>query len=205
MCANIPKTLTPVNTLPLRFLSYKLLVLLLFLTGQRVQTAHKFQIDDIKLTDDNVYIEVSELIKTSKPGCHIELFNLPAFKEDSSLFIVLVLKEYLNKTSMIRKATQLFLNCIKPYANVSKATLARCVKEVLKLSGIDIKTFKPQSIISTSTSAAVCTTGISIDKVLKSAGWSQESTFRKYYHKPVSKENYDDNYSIQLLKSTLNK
>ena len=54
-------------------------------------------------------------------------------------------------------------------------------------------------------SADVCTAGISIDKVLKSAGWSQESTFRKYYHKPVSKENYDDNYSIQLLKSTLNK
>lgn len=86
------KTLTPVNTLSLRFLSYKLLVLLLLLTGQRVQTVHKLTIDDIKLTDDNVYIEVSELIKTSKPGRHIEPFNLPAFKEDSSLCIVLVLK-----------------------------------------------------------------------------------------------------------------
>lgn len=124
------KTLTPVSTLPLQFLSYKLLVLLLLLTGQRVQTVNKLKIDDIKLTDDNVYIEVSELIKTSKPGCHLEPFNLPVFKEDSSLCIVLVLKEYLNKTSMIRKSTQLFLNCIKAYANVSKATLARWVKEV---------------------------------------------------------------------------
>jgi hypothetical protein len=61
--------------------------------------------------------------------------------------------------------------------------LARWVKEVLKLSGIDIKTFKPHNIRSASTSAAVCTADNSIDKVLKSAGWSQESTFRKYYNK----------------------
>lgn len=130
------KTLTPVNTLSLRFLLYKLLILLLLLTGQGVQTVHKLTIDDIKLTDDNVYIEVSELIKTSKPGRHIEPFNLQTFKEDSSLCIALVLKEYLNRTSVIRKSTQLFLTCIKPYANVSKA---RWVKEVLKLRGIDIK------------------------------------------------------------------
>ena len=156
------------------------------LTGQRVQTVHKLNSDDIMLTDDNVYIEVSELMKTSKPGRHIEPFNLPAFKEDSSLCIVLVLKEYLNRTSVIRKSTQLFLNCIKPYANVSKVTLARWVKEVLKLSGIEMKTFKPHSRRTTSTSADVCTAGIGIDKVLKSAGWSQESFFRKYYNKPVS-------------------
>ena len=110
------KTLTHVNTLSLRLLLYKLLVLLLLLTGQRVQTVHKLTIDNIKLTDDNVYIEVSELIKTSKLGRHIEPFNLSTFKEDSSLCIVLVLKEYLNRTSVIRKSTQLFLNCIKPYA-----------------------------------------------------------------------------------------
>ena len=110
------KTLTHVSTLSLRLLSYKLLVLLLLLTGQRVQTVRKLTIDNNKLTDDNVYIEVSELIKTSKLGRHIEPFNLSTFKEDSSLCIVLVLKEYLNRTSVIRKSTQLFLNCIKPYA-----------------------------------------------------------------------------------------
>lgn len=50
------KTLTPVYMLSLRVLSYKLVTLLLLLTGQRLQTIHSLDLDDITVTDSNIYI-----------------------------------------------------------------------------------------------------------------------------------------------------
>ena len=72
-------------------------------------------------------------------------------------------------------------------------------KNVLKLAGIDISVFKPHSIRSASTSVAhKC--NVSIDVILKAAGWSNESTFRKFYNRPVTIKSYDEHYSVKILK-----
>ncbi|CAG2249708.1 unnamed protein product [Mytilus edulis] len=110
------KTLTPVYMLSLRVLSYKLVTLLLLLTGQRLQTIHSLDLDDITVTDSNIYIDVRSLLKCSKPGRHLQPIELPAFIEDKSLCIVTVLKEYLVRTSCFRKTQKLILSCIKPYS-----------------------------------------------------------------------------------------
>ncbi|CAG2254849.1 unnamed protein product [Mytilus edulis] len=179
------KTLSPVYMLSLRVLTYKLVTLLLLLTGQRLQTIHSLDLDDITVTDSNIYIDVRSLLKCSKPGRHLQPIELPAFIEDKSLCIVTVLKEYLARTSCFRKTQKLILSCIKPYSHVSKDTLGRWVKIVLQSAGVDITIYKPHSTRSASTSAALrCAT--SIDTILKAAGWSNESTFRKFYDKPVS-------------------
>ncbi|CAG2240323.1 unnamed protein product [Mytilus edulis] len=194
------KTLSPVYMLSLRVLTYKLVTLLLLLTGQRLQTIHSLDLDDITVTDSNIYIDVRSLLKCSKPGRHLQPIELPAFIEDKSLCIVTVLKEYLVRTSCFRKTQKLILSCIKPYSHVSKDTLGRWVKIVLQTAGVDITIYKPHSTRSASTSAALrCAT--SIDTILKAAGWSNESTFRKFYDKPVSKQNYNDNYSVKVLRS----
>ncbi|CAG2212660.1 unnamed protein product [Mytilus edulis] len=194
------KTLSPVYMLSLRVLTYKLVTLLLLLTGQRLQTIHSLDLDDITVTDSNIYIDVRSLLKCSKPGRHLQPIELPAFIEDKSLCIVTVLKEYLARTSCFRKTQKLILSCIKPYSHVSKDTLGRWVKIVLQSAGVDITIYKPHSTRSASTSAALrCAT--SIDTILKAAGWSNESTFRKFYDKPVSKQNYNDNYSVKVLRS----
>ncbi|CAC5410279.1 unnamed protein product [Mytilus coruscus] len=177
------KTLTPVYMLSLRVLSYKLVTLLLLLTGQRLQTIHSLDLDDITVTDSNISIDVRSLLKCSKPGRHLQPIELPAFIEDNSLCIVTVLKEYLVKSSCFRKTQKLILSCIKPYSHVSKDTLGRWVKIVLQTSGVDINIYKPHSTRSASTSAALqCAT--SVDTILKAAGWSNESTFRTFYDKP---------------------
>ncbi|CAC5410282.1 unnamed protein product [Mytilus coruscus] len=194
------KTLTPVYMLSLRVLSYKLVTLLLLLTGQRLQTIHSLDLDDITVTDSNIYIDVRSLLKCSKPGRHLQPIELPAFIEDNSLCIVTVLKVYLVRTSCFRKTQKLILSCIKPYSHVSKDTLGRWVKIVLQTSGVDITIYKPHSTRSASTSAALrCAT--SVDTILKAAGLSNDSTFRKFYDKPVSKQNYNDNYSVKVLRS----
>lgn len=108
------------------------------LTGQRLQTIHSLDLDDITVTDSNIYIDVRSLLKCSKPGRHLQPIELPAFIEDNSLCIVTVLKEYLVRTSCFRKTQKLILSCIKPYSHVSKDTLGRWVKIVLQTSGVDI-------------------------------------------------------------------
>ncbi|VDI63893.1 Hypothetical predicted protein [Mytilus galloprovincialis] len=193
-------TLTPVHMLTLRVLSYKLVTLLLLLTGQRLQTIHCFDLDDINVTDSSIYIDVRTLLKCSKPGSHLQPIELPAFIDDDRLCIVTVFKEYLLRTSSFRKTQKLILSCVKPYQHVSKATIARWVKTVLQLAGIDITIYKSHITRSASTSAAFqCAT--SIDTILKAAGWSNDSTFRKFYNRPVSKQNYNDNFSVKVLRS----
>lgn len=74
---------------------------------------------------------------------------------------------------------------MKPYNNASKTTIGRWIKAVHKTAGVDINKYKPHSTRQASTSAAVRTVNVPINKVMKAAGWSNESTFRKYYNKPV--------------------
>ena len=51
-------------------------------------------------------------------------------------------------------------------------------------ANIDIEKFKAQCVRSASTNAAI-SMNVPIDTVMKTAGWSRESTFSKYYKKPL--------------------
>ena len=86
------KALTPVNLLSLKMLSYKLVMLLLLLTGQCVQMIHSLLISDITITDNNILINVESLRKCSKPGSQLEPIELPAFVDVSRLCVVRYLR-----------------------------------------------------------------------------------------------------------------
>jgi len=60
------------------------------------------------------------------------------------------------------------------------------VKTVLSSAGIDTKKFKPHSTRAAAVSAA-SHASVSLDEILKTVGWSSESTFGKLY-KPVLRE-----------------
>ena len=59
----------------------------------------------------------------------------------------------------------------------------RWLKTSLAQAGIDIHVYQAHSTRSASTSKAAGS--LPVDAVMKLAGWSQESTFRKYYNKTV--------------------
>jgi len=65
------KTLIPVAFLSLKHLTWKLVMLLALLTGQRGQTLHLMDIRYIDVNENRVRIQVLELLKTSKPGKHL--------------------------------------------------------------------------------------------------------------------------------------
>ena len=96
--------------------------------------------------------------------------------------------EYVHKTDSVRhaEANKLFVLHCKPHTNASKGTLARWTWDVVTSAGIDTKKYGPHSIRSVSASAAKAW-GVSLEAVMKAAGWSQESTFRKHYTKPIDR------------------
>lgn len=75
----------------------------------------------------------------------------------------------------------------KPHKAVSRDTIGRWVKTVLSSAGIDTKKFKPHSTRAAAVSEA-SNASVSLDEILSTAGWSSESTFAKFYNKPVVRE-----------------
>ena len=58
---------------------------------------------------------------------------------------------------------------------------------MLGQAGIDTELFSAHSTRCASTSKAIAS--VSTDVILATAGWTEESTFRKFYNKPVAVTN----------------
>lgn len=172
----------------LKNLSHKLLVLLLLATGQRLQTISLISLDNIRENDNGLKVFITALIKTSGPKRPQPCLDLPFFKENLNLCVASLLKEYLKRTSSLRKdnSSALFISFKKPFSPVSKQTLSRWVKEVLQDAGIDTSIFHPHSVRHASTSKAF-SRGASMDAIRKAAGWTSNSAvFAKFYNRPVT-------------------
>lgn len=111
----------------LKNLSHKLLVLLLLATGQRLQTISLISLDNIRENDNGLKVFITALIKTSGPKRPQPCLDLPFFKENLNLCVASLLKEYLKRTSSLRKdnSSALFISFKKPFSPVSKQTLSR--------------------------------------------------------------------------------
>ena len=87
----------------------------------------------------------SGLSKTSRPGDLAKTSFHAAFKEDKDLCPVECLKCYELRTKEFRSFTngvnKLFLSYILPHKPVSSATLARWIKSLLQLAGVDTTIF----------------------------------------------------------------
>lgn len=190
------QSLHPLDNLSLKLLSYKLLMLLALTTGQRIQTLHFIDVQNLEHCDKYVKIRVGELLKQSKAGRHLNEIYIESYK-DPSVCVVGTLQEYLKQTSDVRTdTTQLFISFQRPYKAVTKCTLAKWIKNTMCLSGIDTKVFHPHSTRSASTSAA--SSKVPIDTVLRTAGWKQDCTFRQFYKRTVTN---NSTFSNAILES----
>ena len=174
----------PNHKLTLRLLSVKLAVLLALTTGQRCQTLKAININNMELDRDKVKIRVGELLKQSKPQRHLNEIYIEKFEQNSNICVINVLELYLKKTERLRTDANLFIITQKPYSAASKSTVAAWIRLGLKLAGIDLGLFTPHSTRSASTSAVV--SRVPIDTIIKTAGWSTDCTFRKFYKRPVT-------------------
>ena len=182
------QSFSPVDKLSLNELTLKLLVLILLVSGQRGQTVHLLSNDHMVSVNNCYTFQMVDHVKRSRPGIKNPLVEHRAFK-DETLCVVTTLKEHLTRTQSLRDSeSQLFISYNRPFKRVSRDTISCWVKLVLTDSGIDTSRFKPHSTRAASMSAA-SNASVSLDDILHTAGWSSESTFAKFYNKPIVKEN----------------
>lgn len=178
------------SPLGIQILSQKLVTLLALITGARLQTISLIRLSNIIDNSSDILISISDPIKTSREGKTQPTLHIPEFRENPSLCVANTLREYINRTQHHRgpESDFLFLTVKKPYSTASKDTLGRWVKQLLTSAGINTAYFKPHSTRHASTSAAL-RQGVPIDIICKTAGWSQSSTFAKFYNRPLVSEN----------------
>ena len=110
---------------------------------------------------------------------------------DVDLCVVTFFKAYLTRTQPLRGVlTNLFLTVKPPHSGASKDTLTRWVRTAMTMANIDTTVFRPNSVRAASTSAAK-RGGASVQEIMNNAGWSQTSTFSRFYDKPVVNSMYD--------------
>ena len=173
-----------------KLLSYKVATLLTILSGQRVSTVHKFRLSQLYISKDIAIFIIPSLLKHTKPG----RVNLPVtfhqYPYDGLLCPVKLLSKYISYSESLSlgDADELIITFGKPYDSASKDTIARWIKDLMRISGVDIDIFKPHSCRSASTSKAHIT-GVSIDNMLKCGQWSTDSTFCKFYCRNIDWNN----------------
>ena len=111
------------------------------------------------------------------------MFGVP---DDGCLCVVKCLRRYEAATSQYKKkgrgdSQSLFLSYIQPHGPVTSQQLSHWLKEILKCAGVDTAVFKAYSVQGVS-STAVSEKGVLIEEILRTADWSTNSTFWRFYY-----------------------
>ena len=176
--------LYPLDKLSLKQLTHKLAILLALTSGQRCQTLSFLRVDAMKKTPDYYLFYIRDHVKQDRPGNVLSSFFVRKYPKEP-LCVYSTLEYYLERTQLVRDYDNghLLLSYVKPYRHVGTSSIGGWVKTVLGASGVDTAKFKAHNTRSAAASRA--SRLIPTDEILKHIGWSRESTFQKFYNKPV--------------------
>lgn len=191
---NLLRTWSPVKRLSLKLLTLKLCMMLALLGATRTQLLKALCVNKLQISGSNILFNVDKVLKTNRQGKPVgQELTFTAYPPDRRLCILKVLKQYLRVTQDIRGThSQLLLSYIEPHAPVETGTIARWIREVMAMAGIDVNIFKAHSVRTASVSAAGAKF-VPIQDIVDRAGWSSEHTFQRFYNKPIQPSNrYQD-------------
>ena len=145
-------------------------------------------LDRIKLHGDKVVLLVPETLETTTADHHLPSIELKTIK-DSELCVVAHLQQYIKMTAPFRNTGthQLLLSFVQPHKQISTTLILKWCVTVIKESGINVNIFGSHS--TRSASASKCKkSGLSFKEIAKSAAWSNEKTFAKFYDRPIQED-----------------
>lgn len=176
---------------------------MLLLTAQRGQTVWRLNVSGLDFFDDKMVFKLHHLLKHNKPGDPLDTLIAPAYPDETVLCPVRVVKRYLLTTASHRKCSdQLLLSTKPPYQEVSRASVSRWTKNVLKWAGVDTSRFKAPSTRGASTSKA-CALGIDVNLLLRQASWKSAETFGRFYNKTI--ERVDESLAHRIINENRSK
>lgn len=186
------KSWHPPSALTLKKLTLKVAMLLVLVTGQRIQTLVMLDISCMSVLSDSVVFRIFDLLKQSRPGYRNPELVLKSYPKDKSLCIFTFLLAYVTRTKSLRKDTKaLFLTLNKPHSAATKDTISRWVKTVMAAAGVDTSRFAPHSVRCASTSAAH-RGGAPVHEIMTKAGWASDNVFAKFYNKPLESVSFEN-------------
>ena len=184
-------------------LSKKLTILLAIASPKRVSELARFDVRFMTMTPEYVTFRLPGLSKTLK-NCTSKEVTYHAIS-DKDLCVVECRSVYLQATKSYRgvqnssKNDPLLRTVVKPHKGLSANTVANRIKQIMSLSGIDTDKFQAHSTRGASTSKA-SNKGISISEILNMADWSNATTFRTFYCKPVIDKGSYQNAVLSISK-----
>ena len=173
------------NQCSLKSLTLKLVMLMSLVSAQRGQSLHMLDIQFMKEGDKFFEFALPEHIKQSRSGYKVPSELLQTYPADQSLCVFTHLKEYLQRTKLLRgNEKKLFLSHVKPHHRAPRYTISRWIHSVMAEAGVNVTTFKPHS---TRAAAALKAknSSVPVKEILDTAGWSSERTCDRFYNKPV--------------------
>lgn len=178
-------TLYPLNTLSLKLLTFKTVALVALATAARAQTLVSMDVGFMKHSDDKLTFCFPNLLKTSRKGKAYVIILEPFTDKRICVFSTVLF--YIDKLKDQRRSSKLFVSYVT-YEQVTTSTIARWLKTVLDLAGIDTTLFKAHSFRSAAVSAA-SHRGCSLANVLNTADWKSAGNFYKFYHRNAVESN----------------
>ena len=128
-------------------LTLKTIMLVALVTAQRGQSLHMLDIEFTSvLIVLNSHCRSTSNRVVSRPGYEPPSIMLKAYPADQKLCVFSHMKEYLTRTRPLRgSVTGVFITLVKPYKHVSRDTISRWIRSVMKDAGVDVTQFKPRS------------------------------------------------------------
>ena len=131
-------------------LTFKVAMLISLVTINRGKELKLLNLDYLSKFSSKYSFALGDTVKHSKRGKIPPPVILYKFPDDLNLCPIQALESYISLTksqrSQEKPESQLFLGLQAPHKAVGKSTIARWLKEVLKLSGINTDQFQAHSI-----------------------------------------------------------
>ena len=175
--------------LPLKKLTFKLVMLLLLVSSQRGQTILNLSIDGMVLDEEEkkAVFKMKVLLKHNRLGEPLDTLEFKSFQQCKRLCVVRTLKVYLRRTDEVRKHDQLLLSFVKPHGPISRDTLARWTVRTMELAGLNVEKYKGHSTRGATASAAR-RLGVPLNLIMKRASWRNVESFARYYNKELDND-----------------
>lgn len=184
----------PNEALDIKHLSWKLVMLLALSSAGRASEIGMLNCKYMKQQGSQVLFELPKLTKTCRPGSKTKSIAFNSFLNEKNLCVVTCINDYMSRTQSWREQgdnidrSWLLLSVVKPHHHIVPSSVARWLKETIKKSGFS-SLFTGHSTRSASTSKAK-RVGLSTQDVIDQAKWTNESTFMRFYCKPVISNNF---------------
>lgn len=183
------RSMEPLHKLSLKELTYKLVLLMAITQAARVQTLHLLVLKNISIGEGHISVWLGGNIKQCRPNYNVQFLKFKAYSKDTRLCVYRTLKTYLEKTKHLREEPggndgRLLISFVKPHKTVSRDTIARWIKNMLNLCGVDTAKYTAGSVRTAAASQAKAMS-VPLRHIMSTAGWSRETTFAKYYNKEI--------------------